>query len=88
MSFFNFAYMEGRVEHFAIVENIDGDAVDVVMQVEGACEGCKAQKMCGADGQTEKRITVHTPLAAEFGPGERVVVSITREMSMRAVAVA
>ncbi|MDR2885702.1 MAG: SoxR reducing system RseC family protein [Rikenellaceae bacterium] len=80
--------MDGRVEHTVTIEHIDGEAVDVVMHVEGACQSCKAQKLCGMDEGGEKRVTIHTDLAGEFAVGEQVVVSITREMSVKAVAVA
>lgn len=80
--------MNGTLEHKAIVEHIEGECVDVVMTPEGACTGCKAQAICGADGGNEKRITIHTSDAPHYAVGEAVVVSVAREIGMKAVAVA
>lgn len=75
------------IEHKAIVEHIEGECVDVVMAPEGACAGCKAQAICGADTGDGKRITIHTCDAPRYAVGEQVVVSVERAMGMKAVAV-
>jgi sigma-E factor negative regulatory protein RseC len=81
-------HVDGTIEHLATVENVEGDAVDVVMTVDGACQSCNAQKICGMNEGKERRISIRTPFAAEFSPGDSVVVGIERRMSVPALAVA
>ncbi len=79
--------MDRSIEHTAIIENIDGQIVDLVMQVEGACQSCKAQKLCGMGDAGEKRLSVHAPDAGDFEVGGQVIVSISPSMGVNAVAV-
>ncbi|MBR5771483.1 MAG: SoxR reducing system RseC family protein [Alistipes sp.] len=64
--------MSSSLQHRGVVESVAGDTVIVSVMPESACAGCHAKSVCG-----EKReIVVKTPYAAEYTPGERVVVAL------------
>lgn len=49
--------------------------VIVSVMPESACAGCHAKSVCGERGE-KREIVVKTPYAAEYAPGERVVVAL------------
>ncbi|GHU98614.1 hypothetical protein FACS1894159_01360 [Bacteroidia bacterium] len=77
--------MQPEIEHNGVVVSVGERSVDVSMTVDRACEGCKAQAICGMGEQGERMVTVWSDFAAAFAPGEEVVVSMTRAMGVRAV---
>ena len=60
-------------------------SVEVRMTVECACEGCKAQAICGDGEDNERVVIVWTEHASLFKPGEKVVVGVTQVMGIKAV---
>ena len=61
------------MQHRGVVESVAGDMVIVSVMPESACAGCHAKSVCGERGE-KREIVVKTPYAAEYTPGERVVV--------------
>lgn len=67
--------MVNQLQHKGVVESISGDVVIVSVVPESACAGCHAKGICGERGG-KREIVVRTPYAAEYRPGERVVVAL------------
>lgn len=67
--------MANQLQHKGVVESISGDVVIVSVVPESACAGCHAKGICGERG-SKREIVVRTPYAAEYRPGERVVVAL------------
>lgn len=80
--------MSTKVSHIAVVEAVEAGWVSVAMEVDSACGSCSARHICGTGEERERRITIRTEQAAQFGVGERVRVSVERSMGLRAIAVA
>ena len=73
------------IEHKGVVRAFRHGCVDVVVQVESACVGCKVKGACGLGNQAEKTVTVATDMPETYSVGEKVIVSIGRSMGFRAV---
>ena len=63
------------MQHRGVVESVADDTVIVSVMPESACAGCHAKSVCGERGE-KREIVVKTPYAAEYTPGERVVVAL------------
>lgn len=77
--------MTRAIEHIATVERVGNGVVVVELTAQSACATCHARAACGMGESTRKRIEVATPDASAYLPGERVVVSVERNMGMTAV---
>ena len=64
-----------QLQHRGVVESVADDMVIVSVMPESACAGCHAKSVCGERGE-KREIVVKTPYAAEYTPGERVVVAL------------
>lgn len=67
--------MSSSLQHRGVVESVADDTVIVSVMPESACAGCHAKSVCGERGE-KREIVVKTPYAAEYKPGERVVVAL------------
>lgn len=67
--------MSSSLQHRGTVERVTDDTVIVSVMPESACAGCHARSVCGERGE-KREIVVKTPYAAEYTPGEKVVVAL------------
>ena len=67
--------MSSSLQHRGTVESVTNDTVIVSVMPESACAGCHAKSICGEHGE-KREIVVKTPYAAEYTPGERVIVAL------------
>ena len=67
--------MSSTLQHRGVVESVAGDTVIVSVVPESACAGCHAKGICGERG-SKREIVVKTPYAAEYTPGESVIVAL------------
>ena len=81
-------HVNGNLEHKGIVLNVSGERVDVSILSESACATCKVKGACGMSEAEEKVVSILPPDAPAYRAGERVVVSVTRNMGLRAVFLA
>jgi sigma-E factor negative regulatory protein RseC len=77
--------MKYDVVHHGVVREVGEQMVVVGIEAAGACEGCKVQGLCGLSGEHEKEITVWDKNAAEYRPGDEVVVGVGTAMALKAV---
>jgi sigma-E factor negative regulatory protein RseC len=75
----------GILEHKGVVIALNHGWVDVAMQVESACIGCKVRGACGMADQKEKLVSVAADISETYSVGEEVIVSIGRSMGFRAL---
>lgn len=81
-------HVNGNLEHKGIVLNINGERIDVSILSESACATCKVRSACGMSETEEKVVTIFTSDAPAYREGEQVMVSVTRNMGLRAVFLA
>ena len=77
--------MARPIEHIATVMRVGDGGVEVELTAQSACAACHARMACGMGESTRKRIEVTTSEASAFTQGERVVISVERNMGMTAV---
>ena len=77
--------MTRPIEHIATVVRAGDGVVEVELTAQSACASCHARMACGMGESTRKRIEIATPEAPSFTAGERVTVSVERNMGMTAV---
>lgn len=68
--------------------SINGERIDVSILSESACATCKVKSACGMSETEEKVVSIFTHDAPAYRVGEQVVVSVTRNMGLRAVFLA
>ncbi len=79
--------MAAPIKHKGEVIRIEGKRIDVKMTVESACASCRAKSVCGMDESQERVVSVtDAALSREVSVGEEVVVAITEEVGIKAVA--
>ena len=78
----------GILEHKGIVLALNHGWVDVAVQAENACTGCRVKGACGMGDQEEKVVAVATEMPEAYRVGEEVVVFVERRMGFRAVFLA
>ena len=81
-------HVNGNLEHKGIVLSINGERIDVYILSESACATCKVKSACGMSETEEKVVSIFTHDAPAYREGEQVVVSVTRNMGLRAVFLA
>lgn len=77
--------MAQPIEHIATVVRAGDGVVEVELAAQSACAACHARMACGMGETARKRIEIATPEASAFAAGERVTVSVERNMGMTAV---
>ena len=80
--------MADKIRHLGIVENIDGSRVKVRIVQHSACSACGAKGHCNAAESKEKVIDVFNTLGVPCQIGERVMITGSASLGMKAVAVA
>ncbi len=80
--------MLSQIEHSGVVSRIVGDTVHVTITSHSACGSCKARQACGLAETQEKVVEVRTPAAAQYAPGDVVVVGVRRRAGGIAVLLA
>jgi sigma-E factor negative regulatory protein RseC len=78
-------YMANIVEHKGIVVSAANHVVEVRITVEGQCEGCKAQAVCGMGETNERTVRAWSEIAEAYSVGEEVVVGMKQTMGVQAV---
>ena len=78
--------MAESIEHSGTVDRVEAGRVYVKIVSQSACGTCKARQACGMAESAEKIVAVSTPDAAEYAPGEMVVVGVLRRAGGLAVA--
>ena len=73
------------IEHKGVVQAFNPGCVDVAIQVEGACVGCKVKGACGMGDLKEKTVRVATGMHEAYCVGEKVIVSVGSRMGFMAV---
>ena len=80
------------VTHRGVVQRVEGDAITVLSDEAYSCDGCAVAALCNktkpagdSADRTPELITVRTPDAGRFRPGERVELSATSGSTLRAV---
>lgn len=73
------------IKHGGRVIDVFEGGVDVSVISESACSSCKVKGACGMSEMKEKVVTVMTPYAKAYKIGDDVVVSIRRNMGMKAI---
>ena len=68
--------MPSQIEHSGVVSRIVGNTVHVTITSHSACGSCKARQACGLAETQEKVVEVRTPAAAQYAPGDAVVVGV------------
>ena len=80
--------MPSQIEHSGVVSRIVGDTVHVMITSHSACGSCKARQACGLAETQEKVVEVRTPAAAQYAPGDAVVVGVRHRAGGIAVLLA
>lgn len=80
--------MSEKIQHTATVERVEANRLTVRIVQTSACAACGARGLCHAAESKEKQIEIVTPDAAQFSPGQTVVVEGTTSGGMKAVRLA
>ncbi|MCM1151499.1 MAG: SoxR reducing system RseC family protein [Alistipes sp.] len=76
------------IEHSGVVERTEAGRVYVRIVSRSACGTCSARRACGLAETQEKIVEVPTPEAAQYRPGEEVLVGMKRRAGLLSVALA
>ncbi len=77
--------MNNKIQHSGVVENVEGDCVQVRIVQTSACAACKVAGYCNAAESKEKIIEVFTQRAQSYTKGQSVVVSTSGSVAARAL---
>lgn len=80
--------MDKKIEHKGKVISIHKHFVDVAVEGEEACAGCKAKDACMTGAGNERIISAYTVVPDAFEVGEEVQVSMGQTAGMKAVTIA
>ena len=80
--------MAREIEHSGVVERTEAGKVFVRIVSHSACGTCSARQACGLAETQEKIVEVTTAAAAEYAPGDAVVVGVKRRVGLLSVALA
>ncbi len=75
------------IEHIGTVANIDDDTIYVNIEVGSACSGCHAQGFCSSLGSSNKTIEVSFKQFPNTLVGDKVIVSISESLGMKALMI-
>lgn len=76
--------MKTVMSHNGVVLFVEGNRIDIEMEVEVACSSCRARKACGIDDGDSKIISLYTESASYYEVGEEVVVSMEEHKGVKA----
>lgn len=80
--------MPAQIEHSGVVVRREGGTVFVTVTSRSACGTCRAREACGLAEAQEKIVSVRTADAAQYAPGDAVVVGVRPRVGGIAVALA
>ena len=80
--------MNEKVSHSGIVTAVTARNVTVKIAQMSACSGCQLKSMCSSAEKKDKLITVKCNDADRWKEGDKVVVSASVRMGMKAVILA
>lgn len=78
----------GEIEHKGVITDIEGKVVEVAVTAESACGACQIRSACGMSEAEEKSVAVWTEVPQLYSIGEEVMVSIKKEMGIKAAVYA
>jgi len=80
--------MNNKIRHAGVVESVEDGCVRVRILQTSACASCKVASHCNASEQKEKTIEVFdVAFAKSCKKGDKVVVSASQQVGMRAVII-
>ena len=80
--------MEDCSTQHGIVTEIQTDRVFVLVEQKSACASCHARGACSSFDKKNKTIEVATKQASDYQKGDKVEVSISTRLGMKAVVIA
>ncbi|MDE6556965.1 MAG: SoxR reducing system RseC family protein [Duncaniella sp.] len=77
------------VTHKGIVKSVSGDNITILTDGECSCDGCAVAMLCNktggeSEGQTGELITVSSPDASRFSPGQTVELTASSGSTLSA----
>ena len=76
------------VTHKGIVKSVTGDTITILADDNCSCDGCAVSMLCnktsGDEGDSGELVTVSSPDASAFKPGERVELSASSGSTLSA----
>ena len=78
--------MNNKIRHAGVIEEVGADRIKVRILQTSACVACKVAGHCNASESKEKLIDVYGQEGSDYQVGEHVVVVVSPEVGMRAVA--
>lgn len=79
---------ESCSEQVGTVLKVEADKVWVVIEQKSACASCHARGACSSFDKKDKEIEVRTEKSAEYKQGDKVKVSISTKLGLKAVVIA
>lgn len=76
------------MKHDGVVKSVGADSLTVEIPVSSACAQCHAKSVCGSGTGQARIIRILRKDDGMYRPGDRVTVSITRDMGFKAVLLA
>lgn len=75
-----------NVTHKGIIKSVTPGSLTIVTDDDCRCDGCAVVALCnkGGEGDQREMITIDTPEAQAFSPGERVEVTASSASTLRA----
>ncbi|MCI7465431.1 MAG: SoxR reducing system RseC family protein, partial [Bacteroidales bacterium] len=80
--------MEDCSTQYGIVTKVQTDRVFVLVEQKSACASCHARGACSSFDKKNKTIEVATKQASDYKKGDKVEVSISTRLGMKAVVIA
>lgn len=72
------------VTHRGVIESVGADSLTIRTEEACKCDGCAITALCNTKGGGHELLTIDTPQAPDFSPGERVEVTATSGSTLRA----
>ncbi|MCC8088825.1 MAG: SoxR reducing system RseC family protein [Rikenellaceae bacterium] len=73
------------IKHTGKIIAIYGPTIEILMEPQSACAGCKAKSVCGMDEDKGSIIILDDIHAGSYSVGEDVIVSMKQSMGLKAV---
>lgn len=80
--------MPSNIKHLGIVESINGTRLKVRIEQTSACAACSVKQHCHVPESKEKIIDVCNPQGVVCAVGQKILISGTTAMGMKAVLLA
>lgn len=73
-----------NVTHRGVIESVGNKILIIRTEDECRCDGCAVVALCNTKDKSSELLTIDTPHAADFVPGDRVEVTATSSSTLRA----